>query len=112
MEPHRNPTTCESSPILDSGEMVFRVRRGDGCQTDHHIDLLALKLTCEECEQAHGLKVVDGGYQPTAAFLVDLAGRIELMGVERCTPTIAWQMWVQSANEMESLKNALSETPN
>jgi len=97
--------------VLESGELVFRVRRSGECVTEHHVDLLALKLTCEECEQAHGLQITDGRVQPTSAFLLDLAGRIQELGVDGCTPTTAWQMWMAAAEAMTELKNALSGTP-
>lgn len=124
MEQPNNPTACESSAtpqhtsepppryaVLESGELIFRVRRPDGSETDHQIDLLSLKLTCEETEQVHNLQVKDGAIAPTAAFLADLAARFVELGVADCTPTIAYQMWLSSYGAMETLKNALSGMP-
>jgi hypothetical protein len=105
------PKCPPARSVLESGEIVFHVRRGGECVTEHKVDLLSLKLTCEECEQSHGLQIADGRIQPTAAFLRDLAGRIQELGVENCTPTTAWQMWLAAAEAMAELKNALSEMP-
>lgn len=92
-------------PMLSTGEIVFRVQREEG-YVDHKIDILTLKLTCEECEKAHSIEAVNDRLQPTAAFLVDLAGRLEEMGVCGCTPTIAWQMWISASDAMTKLKNS------
>jgi hypothetical protein len=110
MEQPTSQPDRSNAPVFSTGELEFRVQTKDGV-VEHKIDLLSLKLTCEECEAAHGLQAVDGRLQPTAAFLSDLAGRCESLGVCGCTGTVAWQLWLASANAMEQLKNALSGMP-
>ena len=106
MESQTNPVPTEDDKsILDSGELTFRVRAADGTVTDHKMDLLRLKLTCEECESTHGLEIVDGKIQPTAAFVADLAGRLDEMGVCGCTGTVAWQIWLAAFKQMALIKN-------
>ena len=100
------------SPILSTGEILFKVQREDAI-VEHRVDLLELKLTCEECEKSHTLAVdAENRMQPTAAFLRDLSGRLEQIGVCGCTPTIAYKMWISAAEAMAELKNAISGTPN
>lgn len=107
-----NPQDHSKTAVLESGELVFRVRRGQA-EVDHTIDLLALKLTCEACEQEHSLRVTeDNKLQPTTEFLVDLAGRLESLGICGCTPTVAWQIWIAAGLQMEMLKNVMSGMPN
>lgn len=110
MEQPSNPARPDA-PVLEDGELVFRVRRVDGSETDHRLDLLCLKLTCEACEEQHGLQVKDGCLRPTPDFLVDLARRIESLGLDRCTPTLAWKVWIAAADGMQGLKKTESETP-
>lgn len=108
MEPQGNRPAHE---LLDSGELIFRVRRGDA-EAEFTLDLLELKLTCEEAVAAHSLaEDKTGRYVPTAAFLRDLAGRLEGLGVCGCTPTLACKFWHAAGEEWERLKNGQSETP-
>lgn len=103
----------EELTTLDDGQLHFKVRnRGTGEETAHSIDVLLLRLTCEECEAGHNLQVNDRGqYIATAAFLTDLAARLDGMGVAGCTPSIALQLWSASVREIESLKKNTSGTP-
>jgi len=112
MEQQTSQPDIPSVPMLHDGELVFHVKRNCGETTEHRVDLLALKLTCEELEEKHGLQEKDGRMVSTAAFLLDLAAHIEAFGVEKCTPTMAWQMWISASEEMQNLKNELSEMPN
>lgn len=98
--------------LLSDGKVRFRVRRSGGAETVHEVDLLVLKVTCEQCEDQHQLTIKDGRIQPTADFLIDLAGRLTAYGLADCTPTLAWQAWIAATEAMASLKNAMSETPN
>lgn len=104
--------TDTKAPILSDGQLRFRVRHRDGTETTHDVDLLVLKVTCEQCEDRHQLTVKDGRIQPTPEFLVDLAGRLAGCGLADCTPTLAWQAWIAATEAMTTLKNAMSETPN
>lgn len=98
---------------LDDGQLHFKIRnRGTGEETDHSIDVLLLRLTCEECEATHHLQTNERGeYIATAAFLNDLAGRLAAMGVADCTPSVALQLWSVSVREIEALKKNTSEQP-
>ncbi|MGH8743516.1 MAG: hypothetical protein ACREUY_04480 [Burkholderiales bacterium] len=99
---------------FDDGLLRFTLNnRETGEATKHTLDVLLLRLTCEEAETLHNLPLNDSGaYKPTAAFLADLAKRIEELGVPGCTASVAYQLWVASATEIESLKKNTSETPN
>jgi hypothetical protein len=119
MEKQTLPVTSEQVgpqsqpiPVLADGTLTFEIQTADGCRFRSQMDLLQLKLICEECEAAHGLEVRDGQVQPTAAFLADLSRRlIDQCNLERCTPTIAWQIWLSAYSQMEQLKNAFSGMP-
>ena len=111
VEQPSSPEVKPTSPILSTGELVFTVLTPEG-PSERKIDLLWLKLTCEEAEKDHALQLDANGAQiTTAAFLDDLATRLSAK-VADCTPTMAWQMWISAANAMEELKNAMSGTPN
>lgn len=99
-------------PLLDDGTLKFRVKRPDGAETEHSVDLLVLKLTCEACEEQHRLQTVEGRLQPTPAFLADLAVQLGGLGLAPCTPTLAWQAWIACGEQMGRLGNAHSEKPN
>jgi hypothetical protein len=102
------------SIVLPDGSFRFKVRSRDGAEVEHSIDVLFLRLTCEECEDAHQLPTTgeNGAYRATTAFLVDLASRLEAAGVSGCTASIAYQLWNVSVRELELLKKNTSETPN
>jgi len=99
--------------VLEDGLLHFKIRnRETGEETPHDLDVLVLRLTCEEAEATHNLQVnAAGEYIATAAFLVDLAGRITGLGISNCTPSLAFQLWSVSAREMEALKKNTNETP-
>ena len=92
-------------PMMSDGTLRFRVKRHDGAETVHTLDLLLLKLTCERCEEDHQLVIAEGRMQPTADFLQDLASRLAGIGLDGCTPTMAWKAWVAASEEMARLKN-------
>jgi hypothetical protein len=98
--------------VLEDGTIQFVVRRPDGTTTEHGVDLLVLKLTCEECQTAHQLAVKDGLMNPTAAFLIDLAGRLAGLGLDGCTPTMAHRAWVTASEQMVRLGESRGEMPN
>ena len=100
-----------SAHELVEGTIRFKLRDGEQT-TDHAIDLLVLKLVCEECERLHDLKPDDSGVlQYTAQFLYDLAGKLSGLGVPGCTPTMAYQLWHAAAMGMSDLKKNTSATP-
>lgn len=101
------PTT-----LLSDGSLEFRVRRKNGEEQTISIDLLVLKLICEECEDQHQLRASNGTTKPTAAFLQDLAKRLCGAGVDNCSPSLAWQLWFAGIEQMNDLKKSMSETPN
>lgn len=95
---------------LRDGSITFNVKSMDGKSLRTiSVDCLLLKLCCEEAETAHGLK---DGQSPPAAFLKDLAGRLQGLGVEACSPSIAYQLWHLSGQMIAALKKNTNETPN
>ncbi|MEX2176188.1 MAG: hypothetical protein WD872_17635 [Pirellulaceae bacterium] len=99
------------SPLLSDGLYHFRARIG-GQEQEHAVDVLCLRLTCEECEDAHRLpEDAEGRLKPTSAFLRELAGRFEELGVTGCTPSIAYQLWLAAPGVLGDLKKNTSETP-
>lgn len=102
---------AKATILLDDGSLEFRVRHRNGDEQTISIDLLVLKLLCEECEEQHHLQVINGTTKPTPAFLMDLAGRLHNSGVLNCTPSLAWQLWFASIEQMNALKKNTSETP-
>ena len=107
------PQTDKSdSPIMHDGTLVFRVERGGEEPERYTLDLLMLKLTCEAMEAKHSLRVAEGRLIATPAFLLDLAGELQTLGVENCTPTIAWQVWISASQQLEALKKNIEGTPN
>ena len=114
-EPQQSPVAVEANrhhgAIFQTGELTFSILTKEG-PVDRAVDLLWLKLTCEEAEKEHALQQdAEGRQQPTPAFLKDLANRLseEVYG---CTPTVAWQMWIAASHAMNELKNSMSGTPN
>ena len=105
------PQCPKATILLSDGSLAFRVRRGDGSEALITIDLLILKLCCEQCVDKHQLQVVDGCLPPTPEFLVDLAGRLQKFGIDGCTPSLAWPLWLAGIAQMEVLKKNMNETP-
>lgn len=94
---------------LCDGLIHFQVKQLDGSNPRQlSIDALLLKMTCEEAETAHGYKYPS---QPTAAFLADLAKRLQGIGVENCSASIAYQLWHLAGDAIATLKKNTSETP-
>jgi hypothetical protein len=101
--------TKPALPELVDGQVCYRVQ---GEEQPQKIDLLVLKLACEESEREYDLQVVGGTVQYTAAFLVGLAQKLTSLGITYVTPTIAFQLWHFAGREMERLKKTLDSTPN
>lgn len=100
----------KNSPELVDGLLRFRIRDlQSGESVPHEVDVLVLKLACEECERKHNLEVIDGAFRPTPAFLVDLAQHIRDVGVPSCTPTVAHQLWCAAGGYIEQLKKNTNE---
>lgn len=99
--------------VLDDGLLRFKIRNSaTGEEAEHAIDVLLLRLTCEECEISHRLQANEAGqYLATAAFLTDLAARLEAQGVAGCTPSVARQLWVAGAARLDELQKKTDETP-
>gem|GEM_PF-3043010 len=96
---------------MEDGTLRFKVRSQDGSEREHSIDVLVLRLVCEELEDKHRLPEVDGRYKPSAEFLTELAGRLCGLGVDGCTPSIAYQLWIAGAGGLAALQKKTSETP-
>ncbi|MCI0333544.1 MAG: hypothetical protein L0228_10015 [Planctomycetes bacterium] len=102
------------SEPMEDGTLHFKVRAQDGSEREHSVDVLLLKIACEECVLKHKLATDQktGAYVPTVEFYQDLAARLAGgLGVEGCTPSIAHQLWHASAVGIEALKKNASETP-
>ena len=77
----------------------------DGTETQHRVDALTVRLLCEELEQKHNLQETpDGKLIPTIAFLDELSQSLETRGVDHCSNSVAWQLWVKSAEMFDRLK--------
>ncbi|MDX1964126.1 MAG: hypothetical protein SFX18_13315 [Pirellulales bacterium] len=100
-------------PIVDlqTGSMKFNiVDDATGTKTPHEVDVMLLKLACEEQERTHNLEIRDGKYVPTPQFLFDLANSLKGLGLPMCTPTMAFQLWCAAGAQIETLKKN-TETP-
>jgi hypothetical protein len=103
-----------TNPIqLEDGLLRFTIlNRETGEATKHSLDVLLLRLTCQECEALHNLQAdANGSYVVTSAYLADLTNRIAGMGVPECTASIAYQLWGASIRGIDDLQKKTSETP-
>jgi hypothetical protein len=101
--------TATAPAILDDGQLHFRIA---GQEAEQAVDVLLLRLTCDECAEMHHLAIdANNCYRPTAAFLLDLTARITALGVTGCTASVARQLWAAAVNGIEDLKKNASETP-
>lgn len=103
-----------TEPIqLEDGLLRFSIlNRSTGEHVNHSLDVLLLRLTCQECEELHNLPTDDdGSYKVSAAYLADLTSRIIALGVPECTASIAYQLWGASVREMSALQKKTSEMP-
>jgi hypothetical protein len=104
-------TDTATSVLLPTGELRFRVQRSDDRETTHNVDVVATKLACEECERQHSLQQDEGGYYiPTVEFLQSLAARLDTVGIDECTPTLAYLVWTSVTREFMALKKNISTT--
>jgi len=101
-----------TNPIqLEDGLLRFTIlNRETGESVNHSLDVLLLRLTCQECEALHNLQVENGSYVVTAAYLADLTSRIAGLGVPECTASIAYQLWGASVREIDALQKKTNET--
>lgn len=70
-------------------------------------DLLELQLLTMECEEVHSLRIDGNTVSPTREYLRELAKRLNDLGMEGCTPTAAWQLWVKVNDKVSELKKNL-----
>ena len=98
---------------LVNGNLVVNVTDADGTvRATHAVDVLALKLACEECVDQHRLAVQENGtYKVTSDFLLALAARLGSF-VPDCTPSMAYQLWVAADGQLEALKKNTQPPPN
>lgn len=94
--------------VLSDGLLRFKIH---GREAEQSIDVLLLKLACQEVVAKHDLQVRDELYVPTAAFIKDLSDTLTGLGIDGCTPSIALALWKASEDEVEGLKKNESETP-
>ena len=103
-----------NQPItLDDGLLHFTIlNRETGEAVKHSLDVLLLRLTCQECEALHNLQTdANNRYIVTAAYLTDLTARIAGLGVTECTASIAYQLWGASVQGLEALKKNTNDPP-
>lgn len=98
-------------PVFVDGQFNFFVQKSDGTQEPYTIDVLELKLICEEQERAHNLEKNErGAYIATAAFLRDLKSQFQLAGIHSCTSSMAYTLWHAAGEKFSELKKNI-ETP-
>ena len=98
-----NPAAVDLSHGRD--KIAFKVRLDDGTTADRELDVLELKLLCEQCEQDNHLATSDGRFVATPDFLRDLAKRLEPLGLPNLTPSLAWTVWITATERIGQLKN-------
>lgn len=89
---------------LDSGEITFTIRIEEKTRT-WTADCVQLKLIAESLQEQHGLKSVNGVFQPTPEFLEALSREYGLAGCQGCTPTVARQIWIATADRFAKLES-------
>ena len=97
-----------SAKDLIDGLIRVSVQSLDGSKRQIEVDVLILKMCCEEAETAHNYKP---GSPPTSVFLRDLSQRLQAVGVTACTPSVAYQLWHLSGEMITTLKKNMPETP-
>lgn len=99
--------------VLGDGTFAFKVKKSDGTLVECSVDVISLRLACQEAEDTHRLPQSEkGGLLPTAEFLKTLTGLLaQSAGVKDCTPSIAYQLWIISGDLLDGLKKNMSEPP-
>ena len=95
---------------LKHGQFHFNVEMENGETVPATIDVLELKLLCEELEYKHHLeKNPDGSYKSSTDFLRDLAAQLALAGVPSPTVTLAYQLWHVAGAKLNELKKNIND---
>ena len=81
--------------FLDDGILRFRVNGSGGKTVNVEIDLMIARLEIDRLEGIHAIEE-SGKRTPTPAFLKALAAALAEHGIDGCTPTMAYQIWIAS----------------
>ena len=103
--PAEPKSLAERESVLSDGMLTFEIQHQDGTITKHSADLMVLQFTFEELQESHSLPVRDGKYVATAAFIQECSQRLQAAGVDGCTPTIAYKLWIIANKAMSQLGN-------
>lgn len=87
---------------LDDGLLQFGLPNG----TSVSMDAFTAKLKIEPIEEKHGR--FKEGFATTQPFLDDLCQAFVQMGVDPCTPSMAWAMWEAICNRLDEVKKNTS----
>lgn len=85
---------------LQSGQIVITLADSDPPGKQITLDLIECKLAAEDAERAN----TQGQQIDTAAMLRDLVPVYERMGVDGCTLTGAWQIYIAINQRFADLK--------
>jgi len=98
----------EDNYVFSDGMLSFKIEGGEHGGETVSVDLLWLRLKCEELEESHKLKVNEEKqeYIPTAEFLSALSRSIE-QETGYCTPSLAFQIWVAGSRLYEEIQKKI-----
>lgn len=77
----------------------------------YELDLILLKLVCDELEAEFPLNHVGGFVAPQAGMLKAMAERLQSDFDLPATPTAAYQIWVRVNEGFIELKKSIESTP-
>ena len=80
----------------------------DGQERTAFLDVLEMRLLCDELEARHTLERKNGQVYATRAFLADVASELSKMGVEGATVYEAFQIWSKLGTVIEAIKKNTS----
>ncbi len=73
------------------------------------LDLITAKLAIEPIEDKYGR--FKDGFTTSAPFLTELAAAFVGMGIDPCTPTMAFAVWEAICNRLEDVKKNTNAAP-
>lgn len=95
---------------IDDGQFSVRISGGPLDGKLVAIDLLQAELACEAVESKH--KSYEQGWIATPPFLADMAIAFQEIGVQGCTPTVAYRLWHITREKYVAIKKNTPPTPN
>lgn len=99
----------EPLSVIDDGSLTVKVRRADGTEQTHTLDVMQARLAAQLVEKKHGADQPE--WTASAEFLADLAQAFEGIGLPGCTPTVAYQVWHRTAELWTDLKKNMLGPP-